>query len=121
MLCGIRAKIQQSNCTPELASAWSMIITGIAMSTIIPLVLGCLGKYGVIPMSKSFSKAMITSSATAIAFIALAKIGQLLYKHAPCCAYAREQVQNLKGIVHDQFQQVQNAAEEALGQHEQPQ
>jgi hypothetical protein len=69
---------QRSNCTNQTIQAWSLIVTGVAMISIVPLVIGCLGKYGHINLGRPISKGMVLSGSLGTAFGGIALINIIL-------------------------------------------
>jgi|GEM_PF-3692002 len=63
--------IQRSSCTLAKCQGSTAIAVGLAIITIIPLIIGCLGKYHVLSIGRPLSQGMIVSGSLGTAIIGL--------------------------------------------------
>ncbi len=63
--------IQRSSWTLAKFQGCTAITVGLAIITVIPLIIGCLGKYHVLSMARPLSKAMIISGSLSTAVAVL--------------------------------------------------
>ena len=86
--------------------AWAQVAIGIGIMSFIPLILGCLGKYGVISMDRAVFKGMIVSGSIGTAIVSIALVGTLLARVTPLCNPCKRQLDDMFENANTQIEQV---------------